>query len=303
VTLMLGTLRDIARQTPSLLDGVLAITENFVSDWAALRNGLPGDNLDEWDPNYIRRTLPVMGPLFRTYFRGEVRGLENIPDRGPVLLVGNHSGGVMIADTFVFTMCFYDHFGAKRRFHQLAHDVAARLPGLGIRPYGTVRASHQNAKKAFQKEAAVLVYPGGDWETFRPSWHSDRIEFGGRRGFVKLALEAGVPIVPVVAIGGQETGLFLTRGQRAARLVGLDRLARIKVLPVAVGPPFGVNLMELPFRFPAPAKVTIEVLPPIDLAERFGPDPDPDEVYEEVTGDMQDVLSGLAGERTLPVLG
>jgi len=293
----------MTRQAPSLLGGVIASAENFVTDWAALRNGLPGNDLDEWNPSYIRRTLPVMGPLFRAYFRGEVRGLENIPERGPVLLVGNHSGGVMIADTFVFTMCFYDHFGPQRRFHQLAHDVAARLPGLGIRPYGTVRASHDNAKAAFQKGAAVLVYPGGDWETFRPSWHSDQIEFGGRRGFVKLALEAGVPIVPVVAIGGQETGLFLTRGQRAARLVRLDRLARIKVLPVAVGPPCGVSLMELPFRFPAPAKVTIEVRPPIDLAERFGPDPDPDVVYEEVTGEMQDVLSGLAEERSVPVLG
>src|SRR3954463_3793196 len=103
-----------------------------------------------------------------------------------------------------------------------------------LRRYGVLAASHENAKKAFNLDAPVLVYPGGDYETFRPSWHSDRIEFGGRKGFIRLALEEGVPIVPVGPIGGQEAALFLPRGQRVARLVGLDRLARIKVLPVSV---------------------------------------------------------------------
>ncbi len=268
-----------------------------------MRHGLHGDDLEEWDPRYIRRTLPILSRVFGNYLRSEVRGLERIPSSGPVLLVGNHSGGTMIADTFVFTLGFYEHFGPDRGFHQLAHDLAARLPGLGIRPYGTVRASHENAKRAFEKGAAVLVYPGGDYETFRPSWHSEQIEFGGRSGFARLALEADVPIVPVVAIGGQETGLFLTRGERAARLVGLDRLARIKVLPVSVGPPFGVNLLDLPLRLPLPAKITVDVLPPIDLRERFGPNPDHREVYEQLTGDMQQALTGLADERTAPILG
>jgi 1-acyl-sn-glycerol-3-phosphate acyltransferase len=149
----------------------------------------------------------------------------------------------------------------------------------------------------------VLVYPGGDMETFRPSWESDQIDFAGRQGFIKLALQANVPIVPVVAIGGQETGLFLTRGEEAAKATRFDKLTRIKVLPVALGPPFGISVMDLPFRLPLPAKITIEVLEPIDLNQRFGLEPDPDEVYEAVTGDMQEVLSGLAEERTAPVIG
>jgi 1-acyl-sn-glycerol-3-phosphate acyltransferase len=296
-------LNAITKRVAPLVDGTLAMTENLVSDFSELRHGLPGNDLDEWDPAYIRRTLPILGPLFRTYFRGEVRGLQNIPQEGAALLVGNHSGGTMIADTFVFTMAFYEHFGPNRRFHQLAHDLAARMPGLGIRAYGTVRASHENAIEAFQRNALVLVYPGGDYETFRPSWRSEQVEFGGRKGFVRLALEAGVPIIPVVAIGGQETGLFLTRGQGAAKAVGLDRLARIKVLPVSLGPPFGVNLLDLPLRFPIPAKITVEVLPPIDLAQRFGSEPDHDRVYDEVTLEMQEALSQLARERTAPVLG
>jgi 1-acyl-sn-glycerol-3-phosphate acyltransferase len=295
-------LRSLAGALPSPLSGVAAMGANAAHEWAELARGLPGDDLDDWDPEYIRRTLPILGTFFRTYFRGEVHGLDRIPD-GPALLVGNHSGGTMIADTFVFATCFYERFGPDRRFHQLAHDVAARLPGLGIRPWGTVRASHENARRAFDLGAPVLVYPGGDWETFRPSWHTDRIEFADRKGFIHLACDQNVPIVPVVSIGGQETALFLTRGERAARLIGLDRLARIKVLPVSVGPPFGISVLDLPPRMPLPAKIEIEVLPPIELRERFGPSPDPDEVYDAVTDEMQETLDGLAAERAVPVIG
>src|SRR4051795_13447904 len=178
------------------------------------------------------------------------------------------------------------------------------MPALGvIRRYGTLAASHENAKKAFARHAPVLVYPGGDYETFRPSWHSDQIEFGGRKGFIRLALESGVPIVPVVALGGQETALFVTRGERAARATGWANLTRIKVLPVALAPPFGASLLDIPIRLPLPAKITVEVLPPIDLEERFGPEPDHEAVYEEVTGDMQEALSDLQEERTMPVVG
>jgi 1-acyl-sn-glycerol-3-phosphate acyltransferase len=280
-----------------------AWTEMVIDDVVHLGRTLDGNDLDAWDPDYIRRLLPAWRAVMGTYFRGEVRGLDNIPEEGPALLVGNHSGGTLIADTFVFAGEFYEHFGPDRRFHQLAHDIAARMPGTGISRWGTVAASHDNARAAFEKGAPVLVYPGGDHETFRPTWHSDRIEFGGRKGFIKLALQEGVPIIPVVAIGGQETALFVTRGERAARATRWADLTRIKVLPVAFAPPFGVTLMDLPTRLPLPAKITIEVLPPIDLTERFGADPDHEEVYDEVTSEMQEALTGLQDERTVPVVG
>ena len=296
-------LRRLARHVPQPLDALLAMGASNLEDLADLLEGeVPGNDPEAWDPEYIGQTLPLLRATFRRYHRAEVRGLEHIPD-GPSLLVGNHSGGTVIVDTFLFSLEFYARFGADRRFHQLAHDVAARLPFTGIRRYGTLVASHENAQKAFDLGAPVLVYPGGDYETFRPSWHSDRIEFGGRKGFIRLALEAGVPIVPVVSIGGQETALFVTRGERAAKAVGLDRFARIKVLPVSIGPPLGVNLLDLPGRFPLPAKITLEVLPPIDVAERFGPDADLDEAYEEITSEMQQTLDELSAERTLPLVG
>src|SRR3954463_7052936 len=286
-----------------VVDATAAWGEVAASDLIHLRRTLDGNDIEMWDPEYIRRVLPMWRGAMGTYFRGEGCGLDNIPRSGPVLLVGNHSGGTLIADTFVFATEFYTHFGPQRRFHQLAHDVAARLPATGISRWGTVAASHDNARRAFDKGAPVLVYPGGDYETFRPSWHSDRIEFGGRKGFVKLALERGVPVIPVVAIGGQETALFVTRGQRAARATRWADLTRIKVLPVAFAPPFGVTLMDLPTRLPLPAKITIEVLPPIDLTERFGADPDHEEVYDEVTSEMQEALTGLQDERTATVVG
>jgi 1-acyl-sn-glycerol-3-phosphate acyltransferase len=297
-----GPLRRLARTLPRPLDGFAEIGANAAHELIELRHGLAGDDLDAWDPEYIRRTLPILGRLYRGYFRGEVTGLDRIPD-GPALLVGNHSGGTMIADTFVFTTCFYERFGPERRFHQLAHDIAARLPGLGIRPWGTVRASHENARKAFELGAPVLVYPGGDWETFRPSWQTNQIDFADRKGFIHLACEQNVPIVPVVSIGGQETALFVTRGERAARLIGLDRTARIKVLPVSIGPPFGISVLDLPPRVPLPAKIEIEVREPIDLRQRFGPSPDPDEVYDVITAEMQETLDDLAADRSVPLVG
>src|SRR6476620_1992238 len=210
-------LTHLARRVPPPVDGLLQMSAAVLGDTAALATG--DDSFDAWDPEHIGRTLPLLNPLLSAYFRSEVRGIENVPASGPALLVGNHSGGTMIVDTFLFTFAFYEHFGSDRRFHQLAHDLAARIPGL--RRYGTVVASHENAQRAFDVGAPVLVYPGGDVETFRPSWHSDRVEFAGRKGFVRLALEEGVPIVPVVSIGGQETALFLTRGQHLARALRL----------------------------------------------------------------------------------
>jgi 1-acyl-sn-glycerol-3-phosphate acyltransferase len=299
----MSLLKSAIRAAAIAADGTIAWGEMAVSDWMHLRRTLDGNDVDAWDPDYIRRVLPLWRTFMGTYFRGEVRGLDNIPETGPSLLVGNHSGGTMIADTFVFATAFYTRFGPERRFHQLAHDIAARIPATGVSRWGTVAASHDNARKAFDKGAPVLVYPGGDYETFRPSWHSDQIEFGGRKGFIKLALERQVPIVPVVAVGGQETALFVTRGERAARITGWADLTRIKVLPVALAPPFGVSLLDLPTRIPLPAKITVEVLPPIDLSERFGADPEYQDVYDEVTGEMQDALTELQSERTFPIVG
>jgi 1-acyl-sn-glycerol-3-phosphate acyltransferase len=265
---------------------------------------IPRADLDERDPDYIRENLPLMWLAASIWFRAEVRGLGNIPESGPVLLVGNHSGGNLTPDTIVFTLAFTTFFGVERRFYQLAHNLVLAMPTLGsLRKFGTVAASPANARKALDSGAALLVYPGGDYEVHRPSWEGNRVDFGGRKGFIRLALERDVPIVPVVSIGGQETALFLSRGERLARLLALDRLFRLKVLPISLALPWGINVGDMLGHIPLPAKITIETLPAIDIRQEFGPEPDVQEVYDHLMRLMQENLDALASERRLPVLG
>ncbi len=221
-----------------------------------------------------------------------------------MLLVGNHSGGNMTPDTLVFTLAFATYFGVERAFYQLAHNLVLSMPGLApLRKFGTVAASPSNAAKALEAGSALLVYPGGDYEVHRPIWERHRVDFNRRKGFIRLALEHKVPIVPVVSIGGQETSLFLSRGERLARLLALDRLFRLKVLPISIALPWGLNIGDMLGHIPLPAKITIETLPAIDLREEFGPDPDLDEVYDHIVRSMQETLDALAAERRLPIIG
>jgi 1-acyl-sn-glycerol-3-phosphate acyltransferase len=261
-------------------------------------------DLDDRDPDYIREVLPLAWLYTTLWHRAEVRGLDVIPRDGPVLLVGNHSGGNMSPDTFAFTLAFIAYFGVERRFHQLAHDLVVSMPlPIDLRKFGTVAASRANAEKALAAGAAVLVYPGGDYEVHRPSWERGRVDFGGRQGFLRLAIDRDVPVVPVVSAGGQETALFLTRGAWLARLIGVDRMLRLKVMPISLTVPWGLTVGDLLPRLPLPAKLTTQVLPPIDIAAEFGDDPDVDAVDADLRTRMQRALDALMAERRLPVLG
>ena len=258
--------------------------------------------LPERDVAWIERTVPLIWPILTAWFRPDVRGLDRIPAAGPVLLVGNHSGGNVAPDTLVFTAAFIRRFGARRAFFQLAHHLVVAAPWLALlRRYGTVTASPENARAALRAGAAVLVYPGGDWEAHRPVWQGHRIDFHGRHGFVRLALETGVPLVPVVAIGGQETALFLSRGEPIVRALGLHRRLRLDVLPVSIALPWGLDVGDVLGHLPLPAKITIEVLEPIDVASQFGHDVGA--AHEEIVGRMQQALDCLAAARRWPVIG
>jgi 1-acyl-sn-glycerol-3-phosphate acyltransferase len=278
-----------------------------VGGWLAkqVTSRVPKADMDARDPDYIRDNLPFTWLLASLWFRGEVRGLENIPSEGPVLIVGNHSGGNMTPDTFVFTLAFTSYFGVERRFYQLAHNLVVTLPfpGAILRKWGTIAASHENARQVLQRGDALLVYPGGDYEVFRPSWESTKVDFGGRKGFIRLALDQKVPIVPIVSIGGQESALFLTRGEWLAKMLGLDKSMRLKAVPISLALPWGINISDMAGHIPLPVKITTEVLEPIDLYERYGDDPDVDKIYEDVMGQMQDTMDALAAERKLPVIG
>ncbi len=285
--------------------GLAALPGRVVKELARqAQRRIPQADLDERDPDYIRDSLPRLWLLATIWFRAEVRGLGNIPEDGPVLLVGNHTGGNVAPETGIFTLAFNTYFGVERGFYQLAHNLVLSMPGLGfLRKFGTVAASPKNAEKALRSGAAVLVFPGGDYEVHRPSWQRHTVDFNRRKGFIRLALEHDVPIVPVVTIGGQETALFLSRGEGLARALRIDKTLRLKVLPISLALPWGINVGDMLGHIPLPAKVVIETLPPINLREEFGDDPDLDEVYDHVIRLMQETLDALAAERRFPVIG
>jgi 1-acyl-sn-glycerol-3-phosphate acyltransferase len=283
-------------------DGIASRISRALTRTVAAR--VPQADLDERDPDYIRETMAGAWLLASLYFRADVRGLEKIPAEGPVLLVGNHSGGNVTPDTTVFTLAFVAYFGAERRFYQLAHNLVLSMPWLGfLRKYGTVAASPDNAQLALEKGAALLVYPGGDYEVHRPSWETAKVDFDGRKGWIRLALENDVPIVPVVSLGGQETALFVSRGERLSKLLRLDKMFRLKVLPISIAPPWGLNIGDMMGHLPLPAKIRVRVLDPVHLREEFGEDPDLDAVYDHVLSRMQASLDHMARDRILPLLG
>ena len=184
----------------------------------AIAGRIPAADLDERDPDYIRESLPRLWLLASLYFRGEVRGLGNVPEEGRVLLVGNHSGGNLTPDTGVFTLAFSTYFGVERAFYQLAHNLVLSIPGLCfLRKYGTVAASPDNARKALEAGAAVLVYPGGDYEVHRPIWERHASTSTAARASSGSRSRRTSRSCPSSPIGGQETSLFLSRGEALAR--------------------------------------------------------------------------------------
>jgi 1-acyl-sn-glycerol-3-phosphate acyltransferase len=285
-----------ATETRALSDGPIETEETSLIRGAAA-------DLAARDPEFIRFQLPGMWLLASLYFRAEVRGLERIPEEGPVLLVGNHSGGNMTPDSVVFLLAFNAYFGTERPLYILAPSLVTSWPVIGpfLRKWGVITAGPKAARAALERGASVLVYPGGDVETHRPFSARHRIRFDGRKGFLRLARDAGVPIVPVVADGGQETYLPLTDGRRLARALRLDRVGRLKVMPVSLALPWGLNVGDILGHIPLPAKIRVEVLEPIRM-ERFGSGrTGVDEAYEYVTGRMQEALTALAAEHVLPL--
>jgi 1-acyl-sn-glycerol-3-phosphate acyltransferase len=261
----------------------------------------PGDFTGQWDPIMMRRMVTLARPVYKFWFRSEVRGLDDFPTGG-ALIVSNHSGGINPPDVPILWIGFFEKFGYNRPIYTLGHDLIFRGPATGaLSRMGMIRATRESAAKALRSGAAVIVFPGGDDDALRPTSQRNVIDFGGRTGYVNTAIDACVPIVPAVSIGGQETQIFLTRGKWLAKRIGLKRLTRSEEVAVSIGFPFGLSVgaINLPF----PAKIVTQVLPPIDLAAQFGKNPDIGEVDAHVRAVMQKALDQLAAQRRLPILG
>ncbi|CQD12757.1 acyltransferase domain-containing protein [Mycobacterium lentiflavum] len=258
--------------------------------------------IGKFDPGLTQRLMAVMRPVLKRYFRSEVHGLDSFPPGG-ALVVGNHSGGMFPMDVPIFSVDFYEKFGYDRPVYTLSHDILfLGVTGGLFRRTGYIRANRENAAKALRSGGVVVVFPGGDYDAYRPTASENVIDFNGRKGYVRTAIEAGVPIVPAVSIGGQETQLYLTRGTWLAERLGIKRLLRSAILPVSFGFPFGFSAV-VPPNVPLPTKIVTQVLEPIDIAAQFGEDPDIDAVDEHVRSVMQEALKDLAAKRRFPILG
>jgi 1-acyl-sn-glycerol-3-phosphate acyltransferase len=260
------------------------------------------------DPSFLRSARPVL-ERYASWFRPEVRGFERLPAEGPFLVVGNHSGGQLPPDLPVLLTAWWRERGEEEPVYALFHSFLLALPGVGpaMARAGGIEASPAAAEEVLGAGGILIDYPGGDHEVFRP-WHQrNRIDFGGRLGAIRLALRTQVPVIPAVSVGAHETLVVLARGTQVATWLRLDRLFRIKVMPLVFGPPLGIVPGGIP-TFPLPAKITVELCEPLRWYERYGPEAAEDEAvvlacYEELTATMQAVLSRLAAARRFPVIG
>lgn len=260
------------------------------------------------DPAFLRRARPVL-ERYASYFRPEVRGFEHLPASGPFLVVGNHSGGQMPPDLPVLLTSWWRRRGEEEPVYALFHSFLLNMPGIGaaLARAGAVEAGPEAAEAVLRGGGILIDFPGGDHEVFRPWRARNTIDFGDRVGFVRLALRTQVPVVPAVSVGAHESLVVLARGERVAKALGIDRLFRIKVMPLVAGPPWGIVPGGIP-TWPLPSKITVELGPPVDWSSRYGPDAADDAsvvraCFDELVGSMQATLDRLAAERRFPVLG
>jgi 1-acyl-sn-glycerol-3-phosphate acyltransferase len=258
----------------------------------------PGD-LGAYDPAFVRRHAPRITRLIHRFFRAEVLGMEQLP-RGPFLGVGNHSGGVLIPDTLVWLGAYHTS-GRETPLLTLAHDqmfdaYPAPLARFVAR-MGAVRAAPSIALSALRRGHAVQVYPGGDHDACRSFSRRNEIVFAGRKGYVDLARQARVPIVPVVSVGGHEALVVLWDGAALAEKLGTGRRFRLKTLPLSVSIPWGLFLGPLPGYIPLPTKIRVRVLPPVSPDEGSV-----DEIDLAVRSSMQRAADAMARGRR-PLIG
>ena len=220
---------------------------------------------------------------------------------GPVLFVANHGfGGIFDLNVFAVGATF-EQLKLDRDVTILTHQVAWTL-GVGrlIEPLGARPASTQSAEEAFGRGEHVAVFPGGDVDAAKAWDERNHIKFGGRSGFARLAIDAGVPIVPIVTAGAGESLFVISSGERLARAVRLDKLLRVKSAPVSISLPWGLSIGAvgmLPY-LPLPTKLVTRVLPAMPPTD--GEDAADFAVRVETV--MQDALTDMTSGR-FPLIG
>lgn len=182
--------------------------------------------------------------IMKRYLRVKVFGLENVPNEGPLIVIANHSGfmgfdALMIAHQL--------NINKKRAPHIIAHKLWFLAPEISVHAekLGLVPATYENGLELLETKKPLLLFPEGEEGNFKPTKYRYHLrQF--RRGFVRLALTTGAPIVPTVVIGAEETHITLSQIRWAKELLGI-------IVPVPL------NLI------PLPVKWQIHFLSPIQL--------------------------------------
>ena len=246
-----------------------------------------GTEPNDFDPASVDKARDWLGTLFgpRRYFKVEASGWEHLTP-SPSMIVSNHSGGTLFLDSWGLGWAWYTHFGTRERpIHPAVHEMllGSRVVGRFLAQCGAVRADRKLARRVLERGHDLLVMPGGDLDVWRPYKDRYRVRFAGRKGYARMALDAGVPIVPVANAGAHETFVVLSDGRRLAELLRLPQLVRAHIWPVHVSLPWGLAVGPWPH------------LPiPTTLRYRFGPAIHPTEVGAEpgkpITDEMVDAL-------------
>ncbi|OBA60168.1 glycerol acyltransferase [Mycobacterium sp. 1100029.7] len=276
--------------------------EGGLSGWVAERAGQW--DLAGQDEATLQHQKFFWNILVDYWFRMEIDGWENIPSP-PALLIGIHSGAPFVWDAWTVGLQWWRRFGQERPLHGTAHDALMAIPLFGryFRSMGVLPAAPDAIATALAEGRDVALWPGGEVDSLRPWVERDRANLAGRKGFVKMAIRAGVPIVPIATVGGADAMPVLFRGDRLSKVLQLDKILRLKVFPLAVSLPWGIAPAALP-QLPLPAKIRTRFMPPVELDHdpaRVQDDEYIDRKYREVQDSIQQGMDALARKRALPL--
>ncbi len=291
----------------SLIQSARVYLDLYFQASRAPANTLTGLSLDDRNPGIIEKLLPFFGWIYQYYFRVQTDGWEHIPKTGKVLLIGSHNGGLAAPDTVMMTYDWFQKIGTDRLVYALMEPkIWQFLPGLArlATQVGTIRPYPHLARAALRRDAALLIYPGGAQDVFRPYWLRNRIHFSGHKGFIKLALQEEAPIIPLISHGAHSTLVVLADiypQLKQLHQLGVPWLGGIDpgIFPLYLGLPWGIAIGPWP-NIPLPIKLHTRVCPAI-VFERYGRKAARDRVYVEqcyrqVCYQMQQELDQLVQE-------
>jgi 1-acyl-sn-glycerol-3-phosphate acyltransferase len=272
--------------------------------WVADRAG--DWSLEAQDLDWMEAQKFLWNPLMDYWFRMEIEGFEKLPEP-PALLIGVHSGAPFVWDAWTVGFQWWRHFGPERPLHGTAHDalMAAPLVGAYFRKMGVLPAAPDSIAGALAAGRDVALWPGGEIDSLRPWVDRDKAVLAGRTGFVRMAIRAGVPIVPIATVGGPDSMPVLLKGRRLARALQLDKLARLKMFPIALQAPWGLSPAILP-ELPLPTKIRTAFQDPVRFEvgpERADDDDYVNRKYREVHRSIQSGMDALARRRAFPLFG